>query len=704
MNNVSSDWTPANVHTTQSHATGSDDEIDLGKVFDLVWHRKWAILFFVFVTTVLGIAYVQNATPLYESKATLIYQADEKNVTGLEGIAGGLSNEDAELNSQIEIIRSRKVIGQVVKQLNLDSDPEFVLNLREKNWIEVTVGNIINSISKSFFTNDPEGYQDRSQANSDIAIDTLIENLRVSVIRGTHVFQIKLETNSPEKSADIVNTIADSFIKDQISARLASTSQAADWLSVKVADLGDKLAVAEAAAAQYRSNTERNVTEANVAASNLNLKTARGRLDSFESSLAAATGSRLPRTERERNRYNLLKQDIEQLEKIVAKQTSDLLELRQLDREAVAAGTIYEHFATRLNEIEVQKGLQETDIQKLSEAIPRYNPTKPKKAIIVMMAALLGFVVGVSFVIMRRLMDRSFNDPVELQQRFNIPVVGTIPKGPGKSRAGLLSYAINKPASALMESIRDMRTSLSLPSGVNDTSEGQKDSVILMTSSVPGEGKTTSSILLALNSAALNKKVLLVECDLRRSTFYTYFGHPHPNPSRLKPADAPKFPPRESLLDAVYQTSNWENAIWQEPKTKLNIIFGSEAPKLINQSRLKNIFSSKSTSDANDFKNKNAADIFASEDFENFIDRMRHQFDLIVLDCPPVLPVPDARLISKYSDTIIYVVHSGSTPERAVASGLRLFDNIGIKVDGLNLTQMQKGSSSYGYGSYGGYS
>ena len=77
---------------------------------------------------------------------------------------------------------------------------------------------------------------------------------------------------------------------------------------------------------------------------------------------------------------------------------------------------------------------------------------------------------------------------------------------------------------------------------------------------------------------------------------------------------------------------------------------------------------------------------------------MREHYDLIILDSPPFLPVPDARLIAKVSDAVVYVVHSGSTPESVVADGLRLFDTIGVEVDGLNLTQMKAGDgSSYSY-------
>ena len=221
---------------------------------------------------------------------------------------------------------------------------------------------------------------------------------------------------------------------------------------------------------------------------------------------------------------------------------------------------------------------------------------------------------------------------------------------------------LKRPSSAIMESIRDLRTSLML-SQTPATSDGMRSgSVLVFTSSVPAEGKTTSSILLALNSAALEKKVLLVECDLRRSTFKTYFGSRTPH----------------NLVNAIEQAENWQDAIWTRPGTNLDIIFGGVA------------------------KGRNAADIFASQEFADFIERMKSRYDLIVLDSPPVLPVPDARLIAKLSDKVIYVVRSSSTPSSTVEAGLRLFKNIGVSVDGITLTQINK-RDGYGYGYGYGY-
>jgi len=621
MNNTASDWNTAKIHTlpTASRAM-PDDEVDLGELFKLFWRRKLLMIMALLLASALGIFYVQTLPNLYEAEATLILESQEENASGLDALTQGLSSEDAELNSQIEVIKSRKLIGKVVDRLKLSNDPEFVAELRDPSPIKLVIDWVKSKIGVS---------SDQAQPNpKDSAIDQLTENLSAVILPDTQVFRIRLETEDPKKSVSIVNALSDAFVGDQIDAKKASTKKAVVWLTEKVEKLGKELTEAEAKEADFRSQTERSVSEQDLMQSNQNLKIARGRYDSFLSALERTTGSRVPVADRDVARMNSILSDIGELEGIVKAQNDDLLQVLQLQRESEASRNIYTQFAQRLNEVEVQDGLHESDIRILSAAVERPIATKPRKAITVLAFGLLGLLAGIAYILLRKFLDRSFNDPAELQAAIGIPVIGAVPT-----------------------SLRSQETGMG------------KGTTLLFTSSIPSEGKTTSSVLLAINAAALDKKVLLVECDLRRSTFRTYFG--------------PQT--KMGLLNCIQQDEDWENAIWSEPRTKADIIFGGAS------------------------NGKNAGDIFASQDFADFIDRMRERYDLVILDCPPVLPVPDARLIANHCDQIIYVVRSSSTPSSTVAAGLRLFENMNLQIDGLVLTQLKKnqgyGSYGYGYGS-----
>ena len=652
MNDHNSGWEPAK---TRDHhlvtPSSSDDEIDLGELFGLFWRRKFTLIIVMLLAMILGAAYVSTQPNLYGAEATLILDEQEQNATGLEALAPGLSNEDAEMNSQIQVIKSRKLMGVVVDKLSLVEDPEYVSSLRPPSLI----GRSIKWVRSKVSVNESRARQIDVR---DQAIDQLTKNLSATVLPKTHVFKVKIETEDADKSVNIVNAVAAAFVNDQIEEKKESTENAARWLNGKVADLQVSLNQAEAEAAAFRSQTERVVTEQELVQSNQQLKVARGRYEGFISLLQRTTGSTVPNADRDIIRNDALLKEIQTLEAIVEKQTNDLLIIRQLDREAETEGQIYQHFATRLNEIEVQKGLHESDVRILSAAVPRPQPVKPRKPLTIAIFGILGLILSAAYILIRKFMDRSFKTAEELENAFRLPVLGTIPTAPHSNRRKLLNYALKRPSSSIVEAIRGLRTSL-----LNNIEKEKRDSpksgnVYLFTSSVPAEGKTTSSILLSINSASLDKRVLLVECDLRRSTFKTYFG------------PQTKF----GLLDAINNEKNLDECLYSDTKANIDVIFGGQSG------------------------GENAGDIFASEKFGLFIENMRSKYDLIILDSPPVLPVPDARLISSHCDKIIYAVKSNSTPSSVVSAGLRLFEGVDRRIDGFIFTQVKKGKGEYGYG------
>ena len=329
--------------------------------------------------------------------------------------------------------------------------------------------------------------------------------------------------------------------------------------------------------------------------------------------------------------------------------------LRQLQREAEANRLLYQHFLERMKETSAQQGIQQADSRTLSPAVAPLHPASPRRLPVVAIGAALGLVLGIGLARALEMPDDRARAPEDLEEATGLRVTGVIPDAPSRRRGAVLKHLVEKPSSALAEVVRNLRTSVLL-SNVDRTPQ-----VIMVTSSVPGEGKTTTTLMLAQNSAALGKKVLVIECDLRRRVFRNYFD----------------LPEKTGVLSLLSGAVPPEQAIRRDESTGLDVLVGQES-------------------------RANAADVFSSERFGEFLDEMRARYDFVFIDTPPVLAVPDARVIAGRADAVLYAVRWNATRREMVRAGLELFEQIGVRVTGLALTQANpRRIARYGYAGYG---
>lgn len=196
----------------------------------------------------------------------------------------------------------------------------------------------------------------------------------------------------------------------------------------------------------------------------------------------------------------------------------------------------------------------------------------------------------------------------------------------------------------------------------------------MFTSTVPEEGKSTTSLLLALTSAQMGRSAIIVDCDLRRPTLVRFFGERVAETSGIR-----------GVLDGSLAL---DDAIFHDHVTGLHILSSRvESGTVIN-----------------------AADVLSSEKFGELLETLKERFDLVILDAPPTLSVTDARVISQRVDTTLYCVRWDSTPRETVLDGLREFSLVKPNVAGIVATMVdvdkaaRYGYAGYGVGSYGYYS
>jgi succinoglycan biosynthesis transport protein ExoP len=681
---------------------GDDDIIDLGQLFATIWRGKWIIGLVTTLAILAGGYYAfVAAVPLFRSTAVVMLETKQESIVDLQSVVGGLTGDTSEVNSEVEVLRSRGLIGKVVDRLDLVADPEFngalrLVSLLDRGKSEIKAALGISEVGIIL------PIEEQAKRTRDAVITELLEQFTIRNVPLSLVFQISAETESPEKSTLIADTLVQLYVLNQLEVKFEATKQATSWLTGRVAELQGELE----AAGVFSTSTDLVSLEA-LQAQEIQLKDLRERIGNAETAAESAATKEaalstvtirqdqallannaqlnrlLPRvndseqmaqafdtkfarvltrakleTNRAQQQLLALSNSSQEMEVQIASRGQDLITLQQLTREAEAVRLLYEYFLGRLKETSAQEGIQKADSRILSNAVVPSNATSPKKPLILAMSGILGLMIGVGLVLLREARDNGFRTARDLELHTGLTVFGQIPQIPARNRKTVLNYLARKPASAAAEAVRNLRTSVLL-SNVDNPPQ-----VILSTSSIPGEGKTTNSLALAQNLIGLGKTVLLIEGDIRRRTFAQYFD------------DIPD----KGLVSVLSGDQTLEDAIFKTPILGADLLVGDKT-------------------------SINAADLFASDKFSALIAESREKYDVIIIDTPPVLVVPDARIIAQVADAVLFSVKWDSTSKNQVDEALRMFHNSNQRIAGLVLSQINaKRMKHYGYGGrYGAY-
>ena len=344
------------------------------------------------------------------------------------------------------------------------------------------------------------------------------------------------------------------------------------------------------------------------------------------------------------------------LESLTANLNSETyIKLQQLRRAADADRKDYESYLAQYNNIAAQREMQSASARIVSPAtLPRSPSSNRMKFYALGGAAGLGGGLLLAFLL--EYFKPGVRSSAEIEQSFGLPVVGFVPlvsqrKIRGASHYLTLDRVVNEPLSHLSEAVRSMRVSLELSNA--------SSKVFLITSALPGEGKSTAAMLLAASSASAGRSTILLDCDLRlRSTSKVLRQKQQPG-----------------LSEFLLGTAKLTDVITQDPETKINLIpAGSTRP--------------------------DAADLLMSQGMLDLIAVLRGRFDYIIMDSPPLLPVVDALALATGADKILLVVEWCRTARATVYEAFRILGPEANRVAGVILNKVDFNQLP-GYG--GGY-
>jgi capsular exopolysaccharide synthesis family protein len=363
-----------------------------------------------------------------------------------------------------------------------------------------------------------------------------------------------------------------------------------------------------------------------------------------------------------RDREASLSAQVASLETEIVDQSRLELQLRELEREAQAARAVYENFLARYNEMAQQIGIQQADARVLSPAEAPLHPDAAQKRSTIVAAGVGGSLLGLGLIFVLARLNNTFRGVRQLESGTMLPVIATLPLVRSRDRRDVIHHFRAKPNSSLAEAVRKLRASIML------SSEPAK--VVMITSAVPVEGKTTTSMLLGLTTIATGHSAIIVDCDLRM-------------PSLGAGDEADERAP--GLLSLLEGKASLNEAIRVRQDTGLHVL----------------------TAHPHEFRaDKNAADILMSDRFKRMLAKLRSVYDIVILDTPPTLAVTDARILAKTADAVLFAVRWGETPTGAVIEGLKELRSVDAPVVGTVMTLVDEtkaakyNQSGYNYRRY----
>ena len=705
-----------------------NDQLNLTHYWIIFLKYKRIIFLVPILFGLLGFFIALNINPTFQSQATLVIEESTKNIVNIEEVYGGDTTRGAfrnnnYINNQIQIIESDEVLGNIILDKKIKAKIELLHKNIPKNFLS-------KSKTLSFFN---AGNKEEQK----IYIKKYIKkNLSVIQVRNSDVVNILITSGNPELAKFLLEQVIDSYLKYDVDTKVKVTNYANAQINLRLSKLLDQMEIAEQKLLDYkkennlidigdikelkidqiksvskriidanrelqkkqndltaikladgnvdellaisdlRSKKEVDAIRTNINATNDNIEALQiiykdehpkvkkvlktkinldNRLKEILDENIAAAAYELANlkgfitiSEEELNKAKFELQDLE--EKDVA--------LQQFVREVETNNKIYETFLQRMKETNEVKELQSSNVRIIQNALLPLRPISPNIFKITMLFYILSFGVIFILLVYFEFNSNTVMEPSNLDE-LNIPVLATLPSVKKINKGYHLSQIfIEDTDSEFSESIRTLRTLL--------VAKYQKNKTILISSTYSGEGKTTISLNTALAFSKIGK-VLLVETDIRR-------------PSVLNKTTQEGEAPKVGFSDLIQGGVNMSDCIMKLP--------GSEIEVMTSGTRRSDL-----------------TDLTTSKKLKTFFDILKQNYDYVIIDTPPIQPVSDTLFISQATDHNLIIVRANVTKLVGIKSVLKKLDNVGVKIDGLVLNDLDTSKASYyGYYQYGGYS
>lgn len=703
------------------------DEIDVGRlVGEIIDHRK-LIISVTALFTLLSLLYAIFATPIYQADALLQIEQKQGNAI-LNSLSQMLPDSQPQSAPEIALLQSRMILGKTVDDLNLQTKvEERHIPLVGKGWARL-IGEKKGSLSVSrlylpnseritpahleLIVKDKKHYTvSYDNTNYDGEVGVLLDNggvsLRIDKIdatpgsqfniyyinrlkaikdlqdefsvtdqgKDTGMLVLSLTGDDPKVLEKVLNTISNNYLAQNIARQAAQDAKSLDFLNAQLPKVRSELDIAEDKLNQYRrqkDSVDLSLEAKSVLEQIVNVDNQLNELTFRESEISQLYTKEHPTYKALIEKRQTLKEEKDRLNQKVTAMPKTQQEILRLSRDVDSGQAVYMQLLNRQQELSIAKSSAIGNVRIIDNAISQPKPIKPNKIFIILIGVVLGGVISIGIVLLRVLMRRGIESPEQLEEiginvYASIPVAETYAKKiaqnkswSGKKSKDIQSFlAIDNPADIAIEAIRGLRTSLHF------AMMEARNNILMISGASPNAGKTFISTNLAAIITQTGKKVLFIDTDMRKGYTHKLFNTNNEN----------------GLSDVLSGKTPIEKAIKKVNMGEFDYISRGIVPP-------------------------NPAELLMHQRFGDLIKWAGENYDLVILDTPPILAVTDAAIIGNYVGTTLLVARFEENTVKEIEVSYKRFEQSGVLVKGCILNGVvKKASSYYGYGyNHYGYS
>lgn len=722
-----------------------DDEIDLRELLGVLIDRKWWIIGTTALFFVAGVAYALLAPPVYQAQAMVQVESKVPSIPGLADLSSLSGGGSTASTTEVALLTSRSVVGTAVDQLNLEIAVEprrlpliggffarrftpetetdvapAKMGLSGYGWggeslvvqrldvPSVLIGSALTleaaDKAGSYILYDEDGEELlRGQAGQpatgrgvSLEVASLRANpgmrfdvtklRRLDVLAGLQqgikateqgkesgILQLTYEDQDPVRAQALVQRVAEAYTRQNVDRSSAEAASQLQFVKDQLPTVRRDVEQAQAAMTAYQSRAN---------SVDITMQT-KGLLEQEVAVEGSIQQLRLKQAEmdrsftREHPAYRALLSQLGELEGRKAgfkRQVSDLpdtqQELLRLTRDLQVSNELYTALLNQAQQLDVARAGAVGNVRIVDAAVvDTANPVKPRRALIVIIATLLGAFLATAFVFLQRMLNPGIEDPAELEE-LGLPVYAAIPLSvsttlpklrKGKHGTRVIAdgrqhlLAVSSPADPTVEALRSLRTSLHF------AMLEAKNNILTISGPRPGVGKTFVSSNLGAVIAQAGQRVLVIDADMRKGTLHKLLGISH----------------QKGLSDVLGGKLAIEAAIHPVPGLdNMHYMVRGDIPP-------------------------NPAELLMHPRFQQMLESLSAQYDLVIVDTPPILAVTDAALVATHAGSSLLVTRFGVNQAKEILLTLQRFEQNGVQIKGAIFNAVEKRAT--GYYSYGYY-